>query len=313
MKSKLMLSNIALLLATTVSVNAATIYANDGSEVKTNANICANDSYWYQTDSTNMVEADIVDTSSRMLLSTATAENGEIELSFPSNAEELSVYIYDYTDKGRELTDQFEFKVSDCGYETIVEDYKSIVPKVTVEKNDTAVTLIAPDLQDYQLYVNQIEVNDDGKSKKVKFKNGQADLALESDVIQITEEYTNDKGEVKEQFYEIDLSNDIIVRKLSNLELSIIKPMDYIDRSLLIRVIAGLIALVILCLIKISLTKTYRSKKEYKRQYKENQVKKRQQAKQKHLAKQEAKRARQEQLKQRKIDSEHRANLEIRK
>lgn len=313
MKSKLMLSTAALLLATTVSVNASTIYANDGSEVKSNANICANDSYWYQTDSTDMVEADIVDTSSRMLLSTAAAENGEVELSFPSNADDLSVYVYNYTDKGRELTDQFNFKVSDCGYETTVEDYKSVAPKVVVEKTDTGVTLTTPDLQDYQLYVNQIEANDDGKSKKVKFKDGKADLTLESDVIQVTEEYTNDKGNVKEQFYEVDLSDDIIVRKLANLDLSIIKPMDYIDRTVLIRVVVGLIVLVILYLVKISLSKVYRSKKEYKRRYKEIQAKHREQAKQKHLAEQEAKRARYEQLKQRKIDSEHRANLEIRK
>lgn len=313
MRSKLMLSTIGLLLCSGINLSAATIFASDGSTVESDANICANDSYYYQTDNKNMYEADVISANSKVLLSTVNASNGEIEMSFPTNVENLSVYVFEYTDTGKELSDQFDFSISDCGYESIVEDYKTTAPKVGIEKRDSGLGLTAPDLENYKLYINQVEANDDGNSKQVKFKDGKADLTLESDIIQITEEYTNDEGKDKELFFELDLSNDIIIRRLSNLDLSVIAPMDYIDKKILIRIIGGLIALVILYLINIMFVKKYRAKKEYKRKYKELKAKHREQVKQKKLAEDNAKKEKYKQLKQKKLDKEHRANLEIRK
>lgn len=313
MKSKLMLISIGLLLLVSKDFSAATVYASNGTIVENDANICANDSYYYETDSNGMYEADIVSTESRQLLSTSNSLNGEIEFSFPANAGNLTVYVYQYEGNVRTLVDTFKFKISDCGYEVVVDDYKPLSIQTTITKSDIGYQFTKPDLEDYNLYINELEPDDNGTSKKVKFKDGIADLPISTDIIQLTESYINADGKEIEQYFEADLSSDPVIRKISSIQLTVIEPMQYLDRHVLIRIFLGLILLVILYLTNIMLVKQYRAKKEYKRKYALYQQKRREQAREKQQEEQLRKQRKQQIIKQKKLESERRANLEIRK
>lgn len=308
-----MLLSIGLLLIVSKDLNAATVYASNGTPVESDSNICANDIYYYQTDSNGMYEADIVSTDSRLLVGTSNSTNGEIEFSFPIDAGDLTVYVYDYNGSDRKLVDTIKFTISDCGYEVINDEYKKLTLKTTISKTDLGYQFTQPDLEDYNLYLNQLELDDDGVSKKVKFKDGIANAAITEDKIQLTESYINDKGNEVDQYFEIDLTNDIIIRKISSLDLTVIEPMQYIDRHLLVRMLIGMIVLIILYLINIVLVKQYKAKKAYKRKYKLYQQKRREAALKKRQEEELRKKRKQQMIKQKKLESERRANLEIRK
>ncbi len=313
MRSKILLITTVFLFMLQLDIKAATIYASDGSEITNNSSICANDSYYYQVDNNSMYEGEVVSTSNKMLLDTFYASNGEIEFIFPANVENLSVYIYEYSNSERQLIDKVEFSISDCGYEVVKDDYKFSAPQTKITLGNDSVIFSEPDVEDYKLYINQLEVDDDGKSNHVKFKEGVATIALDSDVVQLTEEFKNDKNENVTKYYEVDLSDEIIIRRLSELELTVIEPLEYIDVPLLIRTLLGLIVLVVLYLVNILLVKELRAKKEYKRKLKklkERRRRKIQEAKRQEL---ELKRRQQAARNKEKQERERRANLEIRK
>lgn len=313
MKSKLMLMSIGVLLLVTQDFSASTVYASDGTTVENDSNICANDSYYYQTDTNGMYEADIVSTDTRQLLATSNSSNGEIEFMFPANAGALNVYVYQYTDSQRSLVDTSQFTISDCGYEVVVDDYETLKMQTTITKTEDGYQFTKPDLDDYNLYINELEPNDDGISKKVKFKNDVADIQVATDVIQLSETFISSKGKQKVQYFEIDLSDQMVIREISNIHLNVIAPMEYLDRKILIRIVLGLIVLVILYLMNTMLVKQYRARKEYKRKYELYQKKQREQRRKEQQEELLRKQRKQQMIKQKKLESERRANLEIRK
>lgn len=313
MNRKLILIGVLLLVVGSNDFNAATILASNGEEVTKGASICANDSYFYETDGNGMYEADIVDSNSRQLMATSNSANGEIELSFPANAGDLGVYIYEYDGAEKTLADSFEFSVSDCGYEVVTEDYKAIVPQTTMKKTETGYQFTQPELEDYSLYINELEANDDGVSKKVRFKDGIGEVAITTDLIQLTESYINDEGSVTEHYFEIDLRNDGMVRQISNVKLTVIEPLEYIDIDILIRIVVGFIVLIVLYIVNLTYVKKYRAKKNYKKKYKLYQMKKKEEAKQKREEERLEKERKAKELEQQKLESERRANLGIRK
>lgn len=314
MKSKLMLTTAALLLITQFNYDAAELYGNDGSVVTDGSQICANAEYTFETTSNNNVEANIVSTKDSTLLATANAKNGSVELMFPSNIKDLSVYFYEYTNDDRELLDSVNVTVSDCGYEVVTDDYKSSKPKASFELTDTGITFTMPELTDYKLYVNSLDKDDDGKAAPVHFKDGTGSIETTSDVIQVTEQYVNDDGKDVERYFEIDTSDDIIIiRHLSNLDLQLIKPLEYIDKKTLVYVFLGLIAFVFLYILYLITKKQYNAKKRYKRKIKELKVKKQQEVEEQRKRKLREKKRLLEEQEKKKRDSEHRANLEIRK
>lgn len=313
MKSKLMLIAAFVMLVGQVDYSAATIFASDGSPIDNSANICANDSYFYQTDSSDMYEAKVVGTDTDMLLTTTHAKNGEIEFLFPANVPNLSVYIYDYKQSDATLVDQFEFKVSDCGYESVTEDYKVTTPKTTISLTDQTLTFTEPDNPNYNLYVNPIEENDNGQSTRLKFHDGIATLEMTTNTVQITEDYTSDSGKEVTRYFELDLGEEPIIRKMDNLKLSVIEPMDYISRPHLIRIIAGFIALVILYIAYIRLRKQYKARKQYIRKAKEIKARQKQKLYEKKQAQDLAQKQKLREQKNAQAERERRQNLEIRK
>ncbi len=312
MKSKFMLISVMLISMLQHSFYAATIYANDGTEIKTNSTICANDTYYYESGDNGIYEGEIISSNSRILLDTATARDGVLELMFPSNIENISVNINNYGETGRQLVDIYDFTITDCGYEQVVTDFKETKPKVTIEQSGTNLAFSNSD-DNYNLYYNEVDANDDGKFTKVKFKGGEATITPTESIIQLTEVYTNADGEEVTRYFEIEIGENIVVRKLSNLELTIIEPLDYIDISILLRIILGLIVLIILFLINIQLMKKYKAKKVYRKKLKMYRIKKREAEIQKQQRLQAEKRKRYELQKAKKEDQKRRANLEIRK
>lgn len=313
MKHKFMATFIALVAFLGIDFNAATIYASNGVEVTNTNNICANDIYTYQTDSDGMYEADIVDTDNRQLLTTVNSQNGEIDLTLPANAGDLTVYIYGYEKQARKLVDTYKFSVSDCGYDEVTKNYKALPIQTKIKKTDTGYQFTEPKAEGYKLYINQIEDNDDGTSKRVKFKKGVADIESTSNVVQLTENYFNVKGKPVENFYEVDFSNGMVIREITDVQLKVIKPMQYIDREVLIRVVIGFIVLVVLYLLKTIFVKRYRARKQYLKKYKKYQEKRIAEEKKKKMRELELKKRKQEALKQKRLESERRANLSIRK
>ncbi len=313
MRSKLMLMTTVFLLMLQLDFQAATIYASDGTVIDSNTSICANDIYTYETESSDMFEAEVVSTADNMLQTTFNASNGAFEFVFPANVEKLSVYIYDYSEEGRNLVDRYDFTVNDCGYESLVEDYKVSAPQVKLSKSELGIEFTEPTVDNYKLYINQVEEDDDQKSKQVKFKDGVADVEVTTDMIQLTETYTNSEGKDIEKFYEVDFTDDVIIRSVKDLELSVIEPMQYIDKNLLVRVLGGFIVLIILYLINLSLTKKYRSKKRYKKRMNEIKEKQRQQAIEKKQEQELEKKRKLAEKKRIKQERERRAKLEIRK
>lgn len=313
MRSKILLITTVFLFMLQLNIKAATIYASDGSEISNNSNICANDTYYYQVDSASMYEAEVIATSNNMLLDTFYSSNSVLEFVFPANVEDLSVYIFEYTNSDRKLVDKVEFSISDCGYEVITEDYKFNVPQTDITVDNNSIIFSEPTAEDYKLYINQLEVDDDGKSSHVKFKDGVSSIPLDSDVVQLTEEFKNNDGDDVTKYYEVDLSDGIIIRRLSNLELTIIEPLEYIDVPLLIRTLLGLIILVVLYLVNILLVKQLRAKKEYKLKLKKIKERRRQKVKEAKKAELELKRQKQIARNKERQESERRANLEIRK
>ncbi len=312
MKSKFMLISVMLISMLQHSFYAATIYANDDTEIKTNSTLCANDTYYYESGDNGIYEGDIISTNSRILLDTTTARDGVLELMFPSNIENVSVNIYNYGDTGKQLVDIYDFTITDCNYEQVAPDFKETKPKVTIEQSGSNLLLSNSD-DNYDLYYNEVDADDDGKFTKVKFKDGDAVITPTENIIQLTEVYTNDEGKEVTRYFEIEIGENVVVRKLSNLDLTIIEPLDYIDISILLRIIFGLIVLIILYLINIKLMKKYKAKKMYRKKLKKYRIKKREAEMQKQQRLQEEKRKRYELQKAKKEDQQRRANLEIRK
>ncbi len=310
MRSKLMLMTTVFLLTLQLDFQAATIYASDGTVIDSNTSICANDTYTYETDSNDMFEAEIVSTANNMLQTTLNASNGVIEFEFPANVDKLTAYIYDYTDEGRNLADSYDFTVTDCGYESVVEDYNVAAPLVTFKKSEQTVTFTAPEADNYKLYINQIEENDDQQSKQVKFKDGVADVEVTTDMIQLTETYTDKEGSEIEKFYEVDFTDKQIIRNVKDLQLSVIEPLNYIDVHILLRVLGGLIVLIILYLINLKLLKQYRSKKRYKQRMNEMKAKRREQLVQAKKEQELEKKSKIDEKKSKQKESERLANLE---
>lgn len=313
MRYKMIFGLIAVIVMGTVQFNASTVYASDGSVIDKGSVICANDTYRYELDSQVMAEADIIASDDSSYLTSFNANNGVFELIFPANIKNLGIYIYEFESEGKTLLEKVDFEVADCGYESVTEDYKLQKPKVAIEKSDLGIKFTNPEIEGYKLYINQITDDDDGQSKQVHLKSGSAEIELESDVVQITEEYPNQKGELKDYFYEIDLSDDLLVRQIKNTKLSVIEPLKYIDIDTLIRIILGLISLIALWIIKIKLAKKYRFEKRAHK--KRKQLRMQQESDKKNAEKEEiiAKQKKLNKQKREKLDSERRANLQVRK
>lgn len=312
MKSKFMLISVMLISMLQHSFYAATIYANDGTEIKTNSTLCANDTYYYESGDSGIYEGDIISTNSRILLDTTTARDGVLELMFPSNIENVSVNIYNYGETGKHLVDIYDFTITDCNYEQVAPDFKETKPKVTIEQSGSNLLLSNSD-DNYNLYYNEVDAADDGKFTKVKFKDGDAVITPTENIIQLTEVYTNDEGKEVTRYFEIEIGENVVVRKLSNLDLTIIEPLDYIDISILLRIVFGLIVLIILYLINIKLMKKYKAKKMYRKKLK-SIVSKREKQRCKSNKDYKKKNASVTNYKkQKKEDQQRRANLEIRK
>lgn len=313
MKRKFILTFVVLVGLVSFDFNAATIYSSDGTEVTDTKDICANNTYSYKTATNGMYEADIVDADNYQLVATSNSQNGEIELTFPSKAGSLVAYIYEYKDQTKTLIDTYKFTVSDCGYDEVVYNYKPFQLQTTIKKTDTGYQFSEPKIEEYNLYINQIEANDDGTSKRVKFKQGVGEVEKASDVIQLTEDYVNKEGKKIENFYEVDFSNAEVIREISDVQLKVIKPMQYIDRKILIRVVSGFIVLVVLYLLNRIFIKQYRARKQYLKKYKKYQEKRIAAEKKKKMRELELKKRKQEAIKKKRLESERRANLAIRK
>lgn len=313
MKSKLMLTTAGLLMITQFNYEAAELYGTDGSVVTDGSQVCANAEYSYETNSTSNVEANIVSTKDSTLLATTNANDGIVNLMFPTNIEDLTIYFYEYTTDGRDTIDSLNVTVSDCGDEVVTDDYKSSKPKASFELADAAITFTMPDSTDYKLYVNSLDENDDGKAVPVHFKDGVGTVETTSSVIQVTEQYVNDDGKNVERYFEIDTADEVVIRHLSNLDLQLIKPLEYIDKKTVIHILVGLTVFIFLYILYLITKKQYKAKKKYKRKVKELKAKKQRELEEERKRKlREKKRVLEEQEKI-KRDSEHRANLEIRK
>ncbi|WOO87238.1 hypothetical protein RZE82_08980 [Mollicutes bacterium LVI A0039] len=313
MKSKLILVTTMLVLFVQLDFEAATVYTSDGTELDSNSTVCAYDDYYYNTQSSEMFEAEIVDSNSKVLLSTVNAKNGEIKFTFPTNFENLIAYVYTYADGNPQLVEKFEFVVTDCGYEPTVDDYEIIAPQTTFSKSDLGVAFTEPVAKNYKLYINQVEENDDGKSMPVRFDNGVADIELTTDIIQIIEEYTNDSGKKVTKYFEINKEPDIVIRNLSDLDLQVIAPMDYIDKKVLIRILVGLITIIILYLVNMITVKKYRAKREYNRKLKAYKDKRRAQLVKERQIEEFQRKQNIDKIRMVEQDRARRTNLEIRK
>lgn len=315
MKRKLILICVAFTMFASLDFKAATIYATNGSEVTDYGNLCANDSYFYKTENNGMYQAEIINSKNHVLQATSNSNNGEIELVFPANAGELAIKVYEYVNKERTFVETVKVGVSDCGYDSVVDDYNATAPLTTITKTDLGYQFTEPDMENYTLYVNQLETKDDtGTSQSVKFADGVATEEVTADVLQITETYPNKEGKEVNVYYEVDFSNDELeIRKLSSVDLKVIEPMEYIDKKILIRTFIGLIILVILYLLNISFSKRYRARKAYLKKYKLYQEKQKEAQRAQKLRNQELKKKKELAIQQQKLESERRANLGIRK
>lgn len=313
MKRKLILISVVFSIFASFEFKAASLYANNGTEVASGSSICANDSYFYKTKSNGMYEAEIIDGKNSTLLATSNSKNGEIELVFPLNASSLTIRIFEYKDQQRSLVDTMEFTVSDCGYEVVKEDYTGSSPLTKITKTDEGYQFTEPEQKNYKLYVNQLEEDDDGTSQKIRFKDGVGKKTITADILQITETYTNDKGKSVKKFYEIDFTDGMVIRELSNIDLNIIEPMDYIDKNILVRIMISMMIIVVLFLMKVVLAKRYNARREYLLKVKRYHERQRELERQQKLKQQQLKKRKEQALRQKQLESERRANLGIRK
>lgn len=302
------------------TILASSIFLNfDASELVTvngeavGNNVCANSSYYYTLDSNSMYEADILNSDTGVLQQTINAQNGSFEFVFPANVESLSIYTFEFTDQGKTLVNNFDLTVSDCGYEVITEDYSNPAPKFDVTVDESNITLSESDLEDYKLYINFVEDGDDHKFTRVRFDEGEAIIPIETNTVQFTETYSGDAGKEIENYYEVDISEPTIIRKLSTLELQIIKPLSYIDKMKLIDVLLGLIILFVLMIFFINTSRKYRIEKKHRQKMIALKKKKEQE---KIEAERKAQLLRQKKLAEKKAKIEEkkaRQNLEVRK
>ncbi len=266
MRTKSIVLMVLVFSQSVICLDALSLIGDDGELVDDGATVCANASYYYQTDEANMYEADILNPNN-LLLDTINAKNAQFELIFPTSSSDISVALYEYSDDGKEYVDSIDLKVKDCGYEQLADEYEAINPRFKYSVNENSVTIEKPSNEDYKLYYNYVEEEDAHKFNRIRFDEGTVKLPLTTRYIQFTEEYTNDKGKDIVRYYELDTNEQKpIIRKLSTLELQIIEPLDYIDKDVLIRVLIGLIIFIGLTIIQINLVKKYRRKKKYRAQ-----------------------------------------------
>ncbi len=259
MRNKLIII-IGLFVANmSIDIVAASIYTSDGSEISNQSSVCANDTYEYVSDKLN-IEMEILMSDRNLLLQSQNAINGNIKFMLPVVDYPLNIRVYNYTDDSKELIDSYNFEVTDCGYEQVVSDFDATVPQVTYTLNNGIISFQVPDIEDYELYINQVEENDDQKSRKLKFKNGVAEYEINEEIIQITEKYPNEEGVIENHYFEYNTKEDV-TRSLSSFTLSVISPLQYINYNLVIRILLALIVLVTLILIKIKLQKKYKKLK----------------------------------------------------
>lgn len=314
MKSKsLILLGILSLFPT--NFFAVSTYDGEAKIIENNDQLCANNNYKIELDSEDKTyKANIISTANNGLLDTVYSSEGQINLNFPSNVEKLKINVVEVTETESKPVEQFSVNIKDCGYSKIVDDYSQVNPKAKIEFEDQVLKITKPDSAEYQLFINQVSDNDNGKFKKVNFKDNQAKVKIDSDYIQFTEEYKNNKNKKIQKFYEIDLSgNDYVIRALKGVDLNIVKPVEYIKKNILIRILIGFICIIILYLINRQLKAEYNRRKREKRRLKEikyrkikemqNQKKRRQKEKELYYLKKQKE----------KEEIERRHNLEIRK
>ncbi len=267
MRNKLMFVISILLINLNINLSAANLYSSDYTEIETESVICANDSYYYEANDNGIYEAEIVATDTKMLLSTINSQDGVIEFIFPSNIEKLSLYIYEYTETARTLIDTIEVTISDCGYEQIIDDYSMNTPQTKISLEDNQVIFTKPNLSDYKLYLNEVEADDNGKSRPIIFKEEVGSFEYNQEIIQITEQYTDENNEKQMKFYELDL-NTKTIRELTDFELNPIEPLQLIDKKIVSRILIAGIILIILIVLNIILTRQYKVKKRQKKEKK---------------------------------------------
>ncbi len=302
-----------LLLININSFSAATLYSQDGSSVESGSTVCADAEYYLNFESEG-IYANIVNSSNNMLLSTINAKNGELTFSFSPDNTKVRLDVYEYANKSNEYLQSIKLNVEDCGYEQVVEPLTSTAPQFSIKRKDGFINLTAPSkFEDYKLYYNFLEEDDNGNSKEVKFKDGVASIEIETNDIQFIEEYTNLKDKEVKRYYEVSLDKFMTIRKLKSLDLSIIEPMSYLDKSILLRILIGLIFFIVLYLVKMFFSRALRAK----RRERKLELKRRQK---RALQKQELERQRRQEIERKKqkkkaelADQKRRNNLEIRK
>lgn len=311
-KSLILLGIISLF---PINFLAVSTYDSEVETIENNDQLCANNEYKIEVGNEDKTyKANIISVANKGLLDTVYSSDGQINLSFPSNVEKLKINIVEATDTESKPVEELSVKVKDCGYSKKVDDHTLVNLKAKIEIEDQVLKITKPDSSDYQLFINQISDNDNGKSKKVKFKDNQAEIKIDSNYIQITEVYKDKKNKKIQKFFEIDLSeNDYIIRTLKGVDLKVVKPLEYIKKNILIRILIGFICIIILYLINRQLKAEYNRRKREKRRLKEIKYKKIKEMQSQKKRKQKEKELYYLKKQKEKEEIERRHNLEIRK
>lgn len=266
MKIKLTIFTIVFILLSTYQFQATTLISDNESIAASGDVICANASYYYQGDETKDYQA-LIYNQNGVYLSFTNSTNGVIEFVFPENATAIAIDIYQITNNSKTYIETMDFTVEACGYDQVTDEPATEYPNNTVNFTSTLegdkMTVTAPELDNYKLLYNVIEENDNGLFTQLEFIEGKAEITLDSDVVQFEEEYTNTEGKTYTKYYEYNTQPVPRFRILTNLNVTVINPVDYIDKSIIMRLLYGLIALVILLIIKIIFSRKYKKKKLY--------------------------------------------------
>lgn len=205
--------------------------------------ICSNVEYYFDVEGTKH-QVIILDENNYYLDSYVYNE-GDL-VTFPSNVSNLKALIFNQDIDGNlVLAEEVDFSLVDCGYSSETVNYEYNTLGVTVELSDDTLTFtLNNEFSNYQLSVQEV---DSKRAKKLSFSDGDVQqykiINPEVEYIQVKESFTDSDGKSVENYFEIDMSTDVLfLREVNSFSLntinksSVISIMDIVLIILLILV-----------------------------------------------------------------------------
>lgn len=256
-------------IVSTINISASElkVYNDQGVEFTSTDEICANRSYFVETNDSYR-EIMILDKTTSQVLDVFNSNSNEMEIIFPEDTNNIKIVSTLYTEDGvLDLTTEQEINVSvvNCDYEIVVEPYDRTTVLSFVEYDGENIYLSKPTNM-YSDYSLTYQLLDDKLAHTIDFSQEQKVTVnlVENTVVQLTENYTNIDGEIITTFYEIEVNpqtKSFFVRSVNGFEVKKIEKLDVFDMKLLITSLILFVVAIMLHIWYIRVRSQYKNEK----------------------------------------------------